>query len=51
MLVDSDGPTIASPDDDPYLWLEGSRANAPSPSSRSRNTLTLERFWRRRIRR
>ena len=37
-------PTIAAPDDDPYLWLEESTVSAPLPGSTQQNGLTLAKF-------
>ncbi len=43
MLID-DGPTIASPDDDPYLWLEEIEGEGALAFVARQSKLTLERF-------
>jgi prolyl oligopeptidase len=43
MLID-DRPTIASPDDDPYLWLEEIEGERALAFVTQQSTLTLERF-------
>jgi prolyl oligopeptidase len=43
MRVD-DRPTLAAPDDDPYLWLEEIEGERALPFVARQNTLTLEKF-------